>query len=270
MKVELVASDLDGTLLRTDGKVADRTRAAVHRIRNAVPFVIATGRPPRWVHPVAEDLEHHQIAVCSNGAITVDLSDDGRVVDSNLLSAATARDAVSAVLAVLPDVAFAVDSLSGFAHTPNYIPKWELPPDVRVAPIFELLNEPCLKVLFRHRDMDQSMLDKLIGAVGDSGSITYGASGPAVSLADTLIEIMSPGVSKAAALQRYCEVNGIDPKNTVAFGDMPNDFEMIKWAGHGVAMANGHPELKRVAQEVALSNDEHGVARILDRLIPSH
>jgi Cof subfamily protein (haloacid dehalogenase superfamily) len=268
MKVQLVASDLDGTLLRTDGMVADRTRDTVHRIREAVPFVIATGRPPRWVHPVADDLKHHQIAVCSNGAVTIDLSDGGRVIDQNLLSAHTALDAVNAVLNVLPDAAFAVDSIAGFSHTPNYVPKWELPEGVRVAPIDDLLTEPCLKVLFRHRDMDQALLNLLIQAVGDSGSITYGASGPAVSLADTLIEIMSPGVSKASALQRYCDANGIDPVNAVAFGDMPNDFEMIAWAGHGVAMANGHPELKRIAQEVALSNDEHGVARILDRLIP--
>jgi Cof subfamily protein (haloacid dehalogenase superfamily) len=268
VKVQLVASDLDGTLLRTDGKVADRTRNTVHRIRQAVPFVIATGRPPRWVHPVADDLAHHQIAVCSNGAVTIDMSDGGRVVDRSLLSAHTAREAVQAVLTVLPDAAFAVDALNGFGHTPNYIPKWQLPPDVRIAPIDELLQEPCLKVLFRHRDMNQPLLDKLIDAVGDSGSITYGASGPAVSLADTLIEIMCPGVSKAAALQRYCDANGIDPANVVAFGDMPNDFEMISWAGHGVAMANGHSDLKKVAQEIALSNDEHGVARVLDRLIP--
>jgi Cof subfamily protein (haloacid dehalogenase superfamily) len=266
MKYKLVASDLDGTLLRSDGAVSDRTRKAVHAVLAHTPFVIATGRPPRWVHPVADDLGHRSIAVCSNGAITIDLANAGAMVDSQQLTERVAMTAVDAVLSILPDASFAVDNMTGFSHTPNYIPKWDLPADVRIAPIAELLDSPCLKVLFRHPDMDLEVLDLVTKAVGDSGSITYGASGPAVSLKETLIEIMAPGVSKASALARICEQRGIDASDVVAFGDMPNDFEMIQWAGLGVAMANGHPTLKQFANEIALSNDEDGVARILERI----
>jgi Cof subfamily protein (haloacid dehalogenase superfamily) len=266
MKYKLVASDLDGTLLRSDGAVSDRTRKAVHSLLSHTPFVIATGRPPRWVHSVADDLQHRSIAVCSNGAITVDLGNNATVVDSQQLTERVAMTAVEAVLSILPDASFAIDNMNGFSHTPNYVPKWDLPADVRVAPIAELLDSPCLKVLFRHPDMDLEVLDLVTKAVGDSGSITYGASGPAVSLQETLIEIMAPGVSKASALARICEQRDIDPSEVVAFGDMPNDFEMIKWAGHGVAMANGHPTLKKLANEIALSNDEDGVARVLERI----
>ncbi len=261
----LVASDLDGTLLRSDGKVSERTRTAVHRVLETVPFVIATGRPPRWVHPVADDLGHRAIAVCSNGAITVDLANDGAIVDSRTLAIDAAKRAVEAVLSVLPDAAFAVDNIHGFSHSTNYIPKWEMPSDVRVAPIFELLDEPCLKVLFRHPEMNPEILALVTKAVGDEAGITYGAAGPAVALADTLIEIMAPGVNKAAALARICDAHNIDASEVLAFGDMPNDAEMIEWAGHGVAMAQAHPSLKAIANEIGLAHDEDGVARILER-----
>jgi Cof subfamily protein (haloacid dehalogenase superfamily) len=271
MKIELVASDLDGTLLGSDGRVSRRTREAVHRVRRSVPVLIATGRPPRWVYPVADDLEHHHVAVCANGAITVDLSDGGRVLDSSLLSHSLAQNVVAAVRSVLPDASFAVDQLAGFAHAPNYVPTWELPDDVVVAPIEELIAVPCFKLLFRHHRMSTDYVRKITEAIGSNGSVTYGASGSfsgTTSLADVHIEVMAPGVSKASALHRYCETQGIDPSAVVVFGDMPNDLDMIRWAGHGVAMANGHADVRDAAHEVALTNNDHGVAVVLDRLIP--
>ena len=76
---------------------------------------------------------------------------------------------------------------------------------------------------------------------------------------------MASGVSKASALARICDRHGFDAQDVVAFGDMPNDIEMLDWAGHGVAMANAHPDAKAVANEIALSNNEDGVARVLER-----
>ncbi len=266
MRFRLVASDLDGTLLRSDEEISPRTQAAIHSALGRAPFVIATGRPPRWVHGVADQLGHRALCVCSNGALTVDLSEGERIVDSRLLSAVDALAAVEAIRSVLPDAAFAVDQLHGFAHDPAYVPKWALPPDVRVAPIRTLLDGPSLKVLFRHPDLTQELLQQITDKVGDTASVTYGATGrAAVPLSDTLIEVMAPGVNKASALERIVDRLAISAEDVLAFGDMPNDFEMIEWAGHGVAMANGHTELKRIANEVTLSNNEDGVARILER-----
>jgi hydroxymethylpyrimidine pyrophosphatase-like HAD family hydrolase len=56
--------------------------------------------------------------------------------------------------------------------------------------------------------------------------------------------------------------------DVLAFGDMPNDVPMLGWAGKGVAVANAHPELKAVAEEVTGSNDEDGVAHYLEELLP--
>jgi hydroxymethylpyrimidine pyrophosphatase-like HAD family hydrolase len=83
---------------------------------------------------------------------------------------------------------------------------------------------------------------------------------------DGLLEISAAGVSKAAALARFCDERGIGREDVVAFGDMPNDLPMLEWAGHGVAVANAHPEVLAAADEVTATNDDGGVAIVLERL----
>jgi hydroxymethylpyrimidine pyrophosphatase-like HAD family hydrolase len=83
---------------------------------------------------------------------------------------------------------------------------------------------------------------------------------------DTLLEISAAGVSKASALARLCRQRGIEREDVIAFGDMPNDLPMLAWAGHAVAVANAHPEVIAAADEVTASNDESGVALVLERL----
>ena len=263
MRFRLVASDVDGTLLRSDETLSPRNRAAVDAVIERSLFVIATGRPPRWTHPIAEMLDHHGIAVCSNGAVTMDLRDES-IVDTRLLSPEDAAAATEAIRAILPDVGFAVDSLDGFGHEPPYQPVCDVGRKVTIAPLGELIATPSLKLLFRHRSMNADILRAIIKAVGAHGTITYGSTA-SVPQSRTLIEVMAPGVSKAAALQRICDHRNISVGDTIAFGDMPNDIEMLAWAGHGVAMGNGHAETKAVADEVTLTNDEDGVGVVLER-----
>jgi hydroxymethylpyrimidine pyrophosphatase-like HAD family hydrolase len=274
----LVASDLDGTLLRNDDTLSPRTKAAIDQVVERSIFVMATGRPPRWVHPVAELLGHRGLAVCSNGALIMDLTDES-LIDSQLLQPAHARAAVALIHSLLPGAGIAVDRLSGFGHDPGYKSAYTMPKGARVAPIDDLISdEPMLKLLFRHPEMDTNILAALVAAIGDGGSVTYGAAGPTsgmgsspydaatpLSLGNTLIEIQAAGVSKAAALARVCDRFGVDYSSTIAFGDMPNDIEMLSWVSHGVAMANAHIDVKSVANEITASNDDEGVALILER-----
>lgn len=264
MRFQLVASDIDGTLLRTDDSLSARTKFVIHRVVEKSLFVLSTGRPARWVHPVAEMTEHHGLAVCSNGAVTVDLRTE-QIVDSCLITRLNANSIIDAVRSVIPDAAFAVERRTGFAHDPAYIPVFfEYPKDTVVAPIKELIEEGLIKMLFRHPDMNAQMLEDLKRAIGDNGSVTYGSTATAPG-SKTLIEVMAPGVTKASALQRICEQRGFGAEDVVAFGDMPNDIEMIGWAGHGVAMANAHELVQEVADEITDSNDRDGVAMVLER-----
>ena len=82
------------------------------------------------------------------------------------------------------------------------------------------------------------------------------------------IEICPPGVDKATGLTVVAQTLGVDPADVLVFGDMPNDLPMFGWAGWArVAVANAHPTLRAVADEVTLRNDDDGVAVYLDRLL---
>jgi HAD superfamily hydrolase (TIGR01484 family) len=260
MRFRLVASDVDGTLLRSDETLSPRNHAAVNAAIERAIFVIATGRPPRWTEPIAEMLGHHGVAVCSNGAVTIDLRDDS-IVDTQLLSPDDARAAVAAIRGILPDVGFAIDSLDGFGHEAAYVPTW---PTGAMRAFDDLLAKPSLKLLFRHRSMDGEVYRSIAAEIGEYASLIYGSTASEPH-AWTTIEIMGRGVSKAAALQRICDRHNIEVADTIAFGDMPNDVEMLAWAGHGVAMGNGHAEVKAIANEITVTNDEDGVGVVLER-----
>lgn len=80
------------------------------------------------------------------------------------------------------------------------------------------------------------------------------------------VELQPPGIDKASGLARAAEVLDLPASSTIAFGDMPNDVPMFAWAAHGVAMANAHRELVAVADELTLSNEDDGIAVVLERL----
>ena len=123
----------------------------------------------------------------------------------------------------------------------------------------DVLSAPAVKLLVRKPGVPSSelaaMLAKHVGVLGD---ITYSTN-------DGLVEISSIGISKAVGLQQVARPLGISAQGTVAFGDMPNDVPMLLWAGHGVAMGNAHPEAVEAANEVTGSNDDDGLARVLER-----
>ncbi|MDP9101124.1 MAG: Cof-type HAD-IIB family hydrolase [Actinomycetota bacterium] len=255
----LVASDLDGTLVRSDGTVSERARAAIAAVEAAgVPFVMVTGRPPRWMAQVAEDTGHRGVAICANGAILYDLHTE-QVLQASLIGAAEAGEVVTALRAALPDVTFAVeDGQAGFGHEPGYRPRWESG-EMRTAPIEELYEQGVAKLLVRHEGMDGAALHAAALAVlGALVETSY-------SSPDGLLEITASGVTKATGLAVLAAQHGVDAADVIAFGDMPNDLPMLLWSGRGVAMANAHPDVKAVADEMTSSNDDDGVAAVLER-----
>ena len=257
----LVASDLDGTLLRSDSTVSDRTRAALAAAEDAGALVVVvTGRPPRWMAPVAEELGRTGLAICANGAVVWDL-ERGEIVRENPIDPATAADVVRRLRDALPDLAFAVERGMAFGREPGYRTRASVPDDVLVAHADELVAAPMAKLLVRHESMGA---DELLRAarevVGDLATLTHASS-------SGLLEISAAGVSKAVALEELAAEHGLSADDAVAFGDMPNDLSMLGWAGRGVAVANAHRHVLAAADEVTASNDEDGVALVVERLI---
>ena len=255
----LVASDLDGTLVRTDGTVSSRTRAVLQRVEEAgARFVMVTGRPPRWMAQVADQTGHRGLAVCANGALVYDLHTE-QVVRSSLIDAEAASEVVTALRRELPGITFAVEKgLDGFGREQSYIPRWDNG-EVAVAPIEELVSAGAVKLLARHEDLgSDELLARARACLGNAVECTHSSS-------DGLLEISATGISKASGLASLADEWGVDAREVIAFGDMPNDLPMLAWAGHSVGMANAHPEVLEAVDEVTASNDEHGVAVVLER-----
>lgn len=261
-RLALVASDLDGTLLHSDLSISDRTRAAVAAVEDAgLPFVIVTGRPIRWLRVAADELGHRGVAVAANGALLYDLHTES-VVERFPLVPEIGAAIVRALREALPGAAFAAERETGFGCEPSYRPLHAMDADAVVGAAESLVEEPVLKLLVRHGDFDSDgLMERARAAIGDAAVVThsFGPSG--------LVEISASGISKATTLARVCAERGVAQGEVVAFGDMPNDLPLMEWAGHGVAVANAHPEVLDAADEVTASNDDDGVARVIERLL---
>ena len=260
----MAATDLDGTLIRTDGTVSRRTCEAMRAAEaSGIVLALVTGRPPRWMTPVAEATGHTGIAVCANGALLYDMHTE-TVLESALIDSTTLQQVAGKLLAVAPGLAFAAEYAPGFAHEPAYRHHWDLGiTEVRVGPAEEILDRPAAKLLARHPTMAADELLALAVEVLD-GQVAVTSSSR-----EALLEISASGVTKASALAALATRAGIPAAEVVAFGDMPNDLPMLAWAGRAVAVANAHPEVLALADEVTASNDDDGVALVLERLAGS-
>jgi Cof subfamily protein (haloacid dehalogenase superfamily) len=207
---------------------------------------------------VAEATGHTGLAVCANGAILYDLAKE-EVVSEIALQASDLLAVTSRLVESVPGVTFAVDRFEVSSHEPEYRPGWD-DETFRVVPRSELFLEPATKLLVRNPSFDpDDFLSRVQEAVGTLASITR-------SSADELLEISAAGVTKASGLERFARTHGVSAAEVIAFGDMPNDLPMLEWVGHGVAVANAHPEVLALADEITGSNDEDGVAQVLERL----
>ncbi len=268
----LVATDVDGTLLDPHERLSERTRRVVASVLTAgVPFVLSTGRPPRWISMVSEPLGLRGYAVTTNGALVYDLGTD-RVAKSWLLPPMLLHDAASALAKAIPGCAFAVERppngeaptflpdqpYGAFLSEHGYTHAWPNSQSVEASRA-EILGQPAIKLLVRHEGMRSEEMSIAAEAV------LNGAAGITYSTSNGLIELAAPGITKATGLSWVADQHGVAQADVIAFGDMPNDLEMLRWAGHGVAMGNAHPDLLAVADEVTATNGEDGVAAVLER-----
>ena len=263
MVVRLVATDLDGTVVRGDGSMSVRTVAALRAVELAgLHLVLVTGRPPRWMHPVVEATGHRGVAVCANGGVVYDLARE-EILTRRPLATPVVIEAAQRLRAVLPGVVFAVEDGVGFGREPGYRVRWPSGVAEDVAPLEELADRAVVKLLVRHERVEDSdaLLAVVRASLGDLADATHS------SPADTLVEVSAAGVSKASTLAQVAAQWGVAAAEVVAFGDQPNDLAMLAWAGRGIAVANAHPDVLAAAGEVTASVQEDGVARVVERVL---
>lgn len=265
MQYRAIATDLDGTLLRADQTVSDRTREAVDAAEaGGLLFVIATGRPPRWIPPVIEQLGERGLVVCANGATVYDPVRHELVAQSRI-EPHIARELVDDISEAFPEAIIGVEQGFEFAvdesaRHDDLLASQRLE-GIRIGPIRSFLDEAVTKLIVRLPDPAPAGTAAAVQAVvGPRALVTH-------STRESFLEISHPDVHKAATVERLLLESGIAPDEVVAFGDMPNDLELIRWAGLGVAVANAHPVLLDAADEVTTSNEDDGVAKIIERVL---
>jgi HAD superfamily hydrolase (TIGR01484 family) len=256
----LIATDLDGTLVHSDGTVSARTLTAVHAAQRAGSvFVMVTARPPRWLHDLSDLVGEHGVAIVANGAILYDVL-HRKAIRTRLIDPAVALDVAQAIRAAIPDVQFAIERPDRYGQEPVYQNRYPTPDNTMIAAVEELVAVPAAKLLVRHPRLHADELLALVNPlVGQR--VTASHSG-----GHGLVEISATGVSKAAMLADFAAEQEISAAETIAFGDSINDLPMLAWAGTSYGVANAHPEVLAVVDKIAPANDEDGVAAVLEEL----
>jgi hydroxymethylpyrimidine pyrophosphatase-like HAD family hydrolase len=264
---KVIATDLDGTLVRSDETVSAYTHEVLARARDAgLRIVGATGRGPRLTELVRRDIPSADYLVMGGGSRVVDITDPAYPVV--LRDARLSGAALDEVLRRIERACGTVSVLVEAGDEPDaplwgdLDPAWRWNHVVEARVRAECLTGPVIKGFARHPEHDADALLAIARAAvpPEMASITQAGLG--------YIEICPPGVDKATGLAVVATALGVDPGDVLVFGDMPNDLPMFEWAGFGrVAVANAHPAVRALADEVTASNDEDGVARFLDRLL---
>lgn len=261
MTPRLVATDLDGTLLRPDGTLSARTSTVLRRLHDAgIDVVFVTARPPRWLEIVADSVAGHGVVICLNGALVYEPASRS-VLEEHPIAADLLRTLLAELREHLPGAAFAVEGPSGLRSEHAFDHQHPVPPGAPVADRLEdLLHAGVGKLLVRCADLSTTeLVARVTTVLGDRAVV---ADSGAVGLA----EVSGPGVSKGATLARWARDRGVDAQDVWAFGDMPNDLPMLRWAGRSFAVANAHPEVLAAADEVCGSNAQDGVAAQLETI----
>ena len=252
----LLGSDLDGTLLATRAQ------------REGLNLIFVTGRPARWMRDISEMTGFQGQALCANGAVMLDLPSQ-EIMWADILDGEIGLEAVRRLREIDPNIALGVELArpeKDFMIDQNYVPRWEtLEPPIRAnveemfatGVVTKLLARPSQQLTIGPDEFLSACDAALEGIVDSTHS----------DLTDVLVEISALGVNKGSGLAKHAAALGISQDQVAAVGDMPNDIPMIRWAGRGAAVANAHDWVKQAADEHLPSNDDHGVATFIDRIL---
>lgn len=271
-KIQLIASDLDGTLLTSKKEITPRLYEALKKINEmGIYFVPSTGRPFDSLPQDVKNLAFLKYVITSNGASVYDAQEKYDIVQNFLTP-----EAVDITLEIAKDLPVVIeffkdgkayiakkvfDDLSPYHLTEShihYIKTTRIP----VRDFFGEIekNKSSLEninLVFSDMELRKQTWDLLKSK--NHASVT--ASSP------KNIEITSKDATKARALEKLCQVLGIRRENTLAMGDGDNDLPMLRFAGVGVAMANGEAHVKAAADFIADDCNDFGAAKILEQII---
>jgi len=259
--VRLIATDLDGTLLRSDGSLSPRVRRSLLAASEAgIEVVPATGRPLVVARDVIAQLDFVHHWIFANGSVTWHQGRE-QTIRGFFLDHDLARRLIIELRVVFPNAGFAVELEDTAVFEPGFEQIVPILPDLDPSSdVLDNLTRPVQKVLIFDQDQDLDQLFAGVSAVvGDRAVPCY--SGLA------FIELAASLVTKATALELLATDLGFQQREVAAFGDNHNDISMLTWAGRSYAMANATDDAKQAAGIVIGHNDDDAIAEQIDALI---
>ena len=264
---KMIATDIDGTMLRPDGSLSPRVRRALHDAADAgIHVVPATGRPEMVATDVIDSLGLAEYWVFANGAMTRNLTTD-ETVRGYWMDPVVAQGLVTEMRASFPGARFAVELEFGMAYEPGF--EKIVPTTPPVGPVDDILDgfesvsgtaQRVQKVLVFDPDRTIEDLHASVStALGDHGVPSYSGL--------RFIEVAASLVTKALALDALCADLGVDVGDVAAFGDNHNDVAMLGWAGRGFAMANATDDAKEAAGHIIGHNNDDGLAVCVEQFL---
>jgi len=264
--LHVIALDLDDTTLRSDHTMSPRTLELLQRWRaEGKHVVIATGRPPRSVGQALPVPLHDLPWICYNGA---EVRQNGQTISHDLMPAEDARHLVDWALTALPDwfIGVEIDDTLYLNRRLNPTKQCVLVPD-----LLSVIQEPAAKVIFflDREKIDPATIvsDAVFDAVNPLLATLPMRTRPMLSRRYGLAQFLSSTADKAVALRHVVEGLGYGMEHVIAFGDDINDVRMVQEAGVGIAVQNAVAEVHAVADRVTASNDEDGVALVIEELL---
>lgn len=263
---KIISLDIDGTLYTSDKKISPETKKALLRAQEkGCVLVLASGRPTAGLVPIAEQLEmqkFHGMLLAYNGGVVIDFTTGEKIFSKTIPTDLTKK--LLKNLEKIPVNPIVDDGETIFTTDAE---SFQVPYESQsnnlkikiVENVHDAIDFSPAKVLIA---APAEILQKNIPAISEpfKGELDFVLSAP------FYLEATLPGISKADALKKACEVLKIPTADIIAFGDAQNDIPMFEVAGYGVAMGNACDELKKLAKEITATNDEDGIARALEKL----
>jgi len=259
--IKLIATDIDGTMLNSSGKLASEVKQSLHRAEAAGIMVVpATGRPKMVAEDVIMASQLEEYWIFANGAVTWHLG-RSETIRGHWMQAELGRRLASLISDALPNSGLAVEFenrvafQAGFDEiVPNPI---DTPPITDMA---EAITERVQKILVFDPSLEiEELFAQVTEIVGDLAVPSFSGL--------PFIELAAESVTKGMAVANLAADLGIAQAEVAAFGDNHNDVAMLEWAGRSYAMGNGTDDAKEAAHHVIDTNDNHGLAQQVDALV---
>lgn len=263
MQYKLIAMDMDGTLLNSDRQISARTKKALFAAKDkGVIITLATGRMYASAKPFAEELALDVPLITYNGALVKNAITE-EVYRHNPIPYEVALRIVKLaesgdfhINLYLHDKLY-VKEINDYTRLYMSISQMPAHP---VGVLSGFFTEAPTKILIIGEAVDLSKLAKMIKQeIGNEVEVTKSHT--------NFLEVMSYKSNKGRALEELVAEWGITSSEVMAFGDNYNDLMMIKYAGLGVAMGNAPAEVREMADLVADTNDQEGLAKVIERLV---